>query len=155
AWRAEMGSLVRLAGPIVITQLGQMAIGITDVIMLGGWSKQALAAAALATSVQFGFSMLSAGPAFAVAPMVAHRRGADPDDGPGMAASVNMALWGTLLMLPPLIAILLFGEDLLLFAGEPADLAADAGRFLRVLCIGFPGFACYQAMRGYATALGR
>jgi Na+-driven multidrug efflux pump len=45
AWFAEARELVKLAGPLALTQLAQMAIMTTDVIMLGHLSTQALASA--------------------------------------------------------------------------------------------------------------
>ena len=43
AWLAEARELARLAIPLVFTQLAQMAIMTTDVIMLGHFSTSALA----------------------------------------------------------------------------------------------------------------
>ena len=45
AWLAEARELARLAIPLVFTQLAQMAIMTTDVIMLGHFSTSALASA--------------------------------------------------------------------------------------------------------------
>jgi len=42
AWLAEAGELMKLAGPLIVTQLAQMAIMTTDVLMLGHIGKTAL-----------------------------------------------------------------------------------------------------------------
>jgi multidrug resistance protein, MATE family len=53
AWRLEARELLRLAVPMAATQLAQMIILATDTVMLGHFSKRALAAAALGNTVYF------------------------------------------------------------------------------------------------------
>ena len=72
----EARELLRLAGPVVITQLAQMGIGTIDVLMLGAYSKDALAASALGLSLYYAMWVLAMGPAVAVQPMIAHILGA-------------------------------------------------------------------------------
>ena len=47
AWFAEARELMKLAGPLIFTQVAQMAIMTTDVIMLGRVGQTTLASAAL------------------------------------------------------------------------------------------------------------
>ena len=53
AWLTEARELLKLAGPLVITQLAQMAILTTDIVMLGRYSEAALAGGAWATRHSF------------------------------------------------------------------------------------------------------
>ena len=76
AWFAEARELVKLAGPLALTQLAQMAIMTTDVVMLGHFSTQALASAALGNTVFFFTWLIGCGPVAAVSPMIAHILGA-------------------------------------------------------------------------------
>ncbi len=50
-WRADAGHILALAGPLVFTQLAQVALGTTSVVMLGRLEAQDLAAGGLALSV--------------------------------------------------------------------------------------------------------
>ena len=53
AWGTEARALLALAGPIVLTNLGQVAIQTTDVIMIGWLGPEALAAASLGVGAIF------------------------------------------------------------------------------------------------------
>src|SRR5258708_39537240 len=52
-WLLEGRELLRLAVPLAATQLAQMIILAPDTVMLGHFSKEALAAAALGNTVYF------------------------------------------------------------------------------------------------------
>ena len=72
AWIAELRALMKLAAPLVVTQLAQMAIMTTDVVMLGRLGKDALAGAALGNTVFFFTWLIGLGPTAAISPMIAH-----------------------------------------------------------------------------------
>ena len=59
-WTVELRALMTLAGPLVLTQLAQMAIMTTDVLLLGRLSTSALAAAAIGNTVYY-FCWLASG----------------------------------------------------------------------------------------------
>src|ERR1700735_797645 len=75
AWLLEARELVRLAVPLAATQLAQMIILATDTVMLGHYSKEALAAAALGNTVYFLVWLLGSGMPMAVSPVIAHIQG--------------------------------------------------------------------------------
>ena len=52
-WICEARALLSLAGPLAATQLAQMAVMTTDVILLGRFSQRALAAAAIGNTIYF------------------------------------------------------------------------------------------------------
>src|ERR1700692_3695347 len=89
AWFAEARELAKLALPLALTQLAQMAIMTTDTIMLGHLSTQALACAALGNTVFFFTWLIGCGPVAAVAPMIAHILGARPSDRAGVRAATR------------------------------------------------------------------
>ncbi len=155
AWADEARALARLAGPLVITQLAQMAIMTTDVIMLGRLGKTALASAALGNTVFFLCWLIGCGPVAAVSPMIAHILGGWSGDRAGVRAVTRMGFWSVLMMGAPLIVVLLFTNDLLLLLGQKPELAAGAARFTSVLCWGLPMTLGYQVLRNFATALNR
>ncbi len=154
-WLQEARALLRLALPLIATQVAQMAIMTTDIIMLGRLSKTALAAAALGNTVFFFTWLIGCGPVSAVAPMVAHVLGRNPSDRAGVRHIARMGLWSVLIVSVPLIGLLLFTQPILLLLGQKPELAAGAGRFVGVLCIGLPASLGYQALRNFATALGK
>src|ERR1700733_16244208 len=85
-WLDEARERLKLAAPLVLTQLSQMAIMTTDVVMLGRLGKTALASAALGNTVFFFTWLIGCGPVAAVAPMIAHILGAKPNDRAGVRA---------------------------------------------------------------------
>ena len=155
AWIGETRELLKLAWPLVITQLAQMAIMTTDVIMLGRLGKEAMAGAALGNTVFFFTWLLGLGPTAAIAPMIAHILGASPNNRAGVRAVTRMGLWSVLLLWLPLATFLLFTNDVLLFFAQQPSLAASAGRFVLPLCLGLPCSLGYQVLRNYAMALGK
>jgi MATE family multidrug resistance protein len=155
AWIAEGRELLKLAFPLVFTQLAQMAIMTTDVVMLGRLSKTALASAALGNTVFFFTWLVAYGPVSAVAPMIAHVRGARPWDRAGVRAIVRMGFWSIAILSIPLVALLLFTTPVLLLLGQRPDLAEGAGQFTSMLCWGLPFSIGYQLLRNFSTALSR
>src|SRR5260370_24754701 len=65
-WRTELTETVKLALPIALTQLGQIAMMTSDLAVIGRLGDKAVAAAALAPTVLFtvfvlGMGVISAG----------------------------------------------------------------------------------------------
>lgn len=154
-WLTEARALAVLAGPLIVTQLAQMAVMTTDVLLLGRLSTEALAAGAVGNTIYYFAWLIGTGPAFAVSPMVAHILGARPNDRAGVRATVRMALWGSALISPPLMLLMLFGEPILLRLGQTPQVARDAGLFVALLCLGLPFNLGFQVLRNLVTALGR
>src|ERR1700691_5501031 len=75
AWTAEARELLRLAVPLAATQLAQMIILATDTMMLGHFSKDALAAAALGNTIFFLAWLMGSGLPMALSPVIAHIQG--------------------------------------------------------------------------------
>ena len=57
--RTEVRETLRLAIPVVLTQLGAVAMGITDTIMVGWLGPGPLSAVALGNSISFPFGILN------------------------------------------------------------------------------------------------
>ena len=52
-WRAELGAMVKLAVPVVLSELGWMVMGVVDTIMVGRLGPSAIGAVALANAVYY------------------------------------------------------------------------------------------------------
>src|SRR5688572_6826416 len=76
---AETVETIKLAGPLVLTQVASMAIGTTDVLFLGQLGPGALAAAALGLSLYYMPMMFGFGLSSALSPLMAQAVGADPN----------------------------------------------------------------------------
>jgi MATE family multidrug resistance protein len=155
AWLTEARALLVLAAPMIVTQLAQMAIMTTDVVLLGRLSKTALASAAIGNAVYYFTWLTGFGPASAVSPMIAHIRGASPRNKAGIRASVRMGLWAAVLISLPLTGILLTATPILIFLHQDPELARGAGVFVAALAIGLPFSMGFQVLRNFAAALER
>ena len=155
AWIAEARELMKLALPLVFTQLAQMAIMTTDVVMLGHFSAKALASAAIGNTAFFFCWILGCGPVSAVSPMIAHILGADPGDREGVRDAARMGFWAMLVLAIPLIVLLQFAKPILMLLGQSEELAAGASTFVGILCWGLPFSLGYQVLRNFSTALSR
>ena len=73
--RAELGHLLRLAAPIILTQLSQMGMGVADTIMAGRYGAADLAGVALGGNLFWPTVMLMAGVIMAIVPTVSQLHG--------------------------------------------------------------------------------
>lgn len=154
-WLIEARALLVLAAPMAGSQLAQMAIMTTDVVLLGRLSREALAAAAIGNTVFFFAWLIGSGPGMAVSPVVAQILGASPRDRRHVRATVRMGLWVTMLAALPLMLIMLNARWILSHLGQDPQLARDAGVFVSMLAIGLPFALGYQALRSFTAALGK
>lgn len=151
----EARDLLILSGPLVFTQLAQMAVLATDIVLLGRLSTQALAAAAIGNTVYYFCWLIGSGPASAVSPMIAQLLGARPRDKAGVRQITRMGLWAAMLLPLPLFPILLSTRFILDHLGQDPMLAVGAGQFAGMLCIGLPFSFGFQVLRNFATALNK
>lgn len=160
AWLMEARELLRLGVPLAATQLAQMTILATDTVMLGHFSKEALAAAALGNTIYFLVWLLGSGMPFAVSPVIAHVQGrhsrkAKPCDQREVRIAVRMGFWSVAFVSLPLLTVLIFTQPILLFLHQEPRLAADAATFMSGLAWGLPFALGFQVLRSFSTALSR
>ncbi len=143
----------RLAAPLAIAQLSQMAMSVTDTILLGSLGADALAAGGLGATLFFVVVTLLQGVLTSISVSVAHARGAQAEDRIPHIYWTGFLL--ALLLSLPAIAVLMFAEPLLLLAHEPAELARHIGEYCRVLCFAAPGSLIgVGLMRAFLPAIG-
>ncbi|RST31781.1 MATE family efflux transporter [Sphingomonas ginkgonis] len=131
---AELQATLRLAGPLVLTQLVQTGIYTTDVIMIGRLGSLPLAASALAVSLLSGFFFCGTGLMSAAAPIMAAALGRDrAGAGETLRATFHGGVQLALLYSAALWLLLWNGERLMLLFGQAPALAATGGAFLRLL----------------------
>ncbi|MEZ5767265.1 MAG: MATE family efflux transporter [Paracoccaceae bacterium] len=115
--------------PLIGSHIAQMAIGVTDTVMLGWYDVEALAALVLAnTMVLFLFG---SGFAFAVMPLVSSA--AEQGDHTRVRRVTRMGLWISAGFALAVLPLLWFSAPLLTAVGQHPDLAADAQSYLRIM----------------------
>ena len=158
AWALEARELLRLAVPLAATQLAQMIILATDTVMLGHFSKQALAGAAIGNTIYFLAWLMGSGVPMAVSPVIAHIQGEHGTAGRErrrIRVAVRMGLWTAALTSLPLLAALVFTRPILLFLRQEPELADGAALFVSGIAVGLPFALGFQVLRSFSTALSR
>ncbi|MBI5265381.1 MAG: MATE family efflux transporter [Bradyrhizobium sp.] len=149
----ELAETLKLAVPMMLTQLGQIAMMTTDLALIGRLGEGAVAAAALAHTVYFVCFTVGLGLAAAVAPLAAQAYGAGD---PGRLRRVlRVGLWVVLFISLPMMASPLYGEHILLALGQTPASAALAQRYLEGLAWGIVPALGFIALRGVMGAVNR
>lgn len=152
-WRAELLDTWRLSLPIALTQLGQVAMMTTDLMLLGRLGEKALAGAALAHTVLFAAFTFGMGLVAAVAPLAAQAYGArDPR---GVRRALRVGIWAAILAGIPLTVLQLWGEPLLMMLGQSPEIGALAGRYLAGLGWSLIPAWIFMAIRAFMGAVNR
>ena len=152
-WRAEIIETIKLAWPIALTQLGQIAMMTTDLALIGRLGDGAIAAVGLAHLILFVGFVLGMGPVSAVAPLAAQAFGArDPRM---VRRSLRVGLWAAVMLGVPINVAQLWGEDILITAGQSSAAAALAARYLTGLAWSMIPAWCFIALRNFMGAVNR
>lgn len=149
----EASATAKLALPIVLTQLGQIAMMTTDLTFIGRISAEAIAAAALASRVYFvgltfGMGLLAAVASLAAQAFAARNLSM-------VRRAVRMGLWAALLLSLPIMLLPLFGEQILLSLGQAPDTARLAQQYLSGLVWGVAPALLFLAIRSFMAAANR
>src|SRR6476646_10863395 len=149
----ELGETLKLAVPMALTQLGQIAMMTTDLALVGRLGDQAVAAAALASTVFFVSFTFGMGLVSAVSPLAAQAFGAR---NPRMVRRARrVGLWAALLMGLPVMAFPLRGAQILLLLGQAPASAHLAQQYLFGLAWGIAPALWFIAIRGFMGAVNR
>jgi MATE family multidrug resistance protein len=152
-WRGHIRASAILGLPLIGSHIAQMLTHITDVVMLGWYSVESLAAVVLASQLYFVIFIVGSGFAFAVMPMCATAIGAGNTR--QVRRSVRMGAWlvtiyGILLALP-----LWYLKPILLALGQQADLAQIATDYMRIAMFGLFPALWIMVVKSYLSALER
>src|SRR5580698_3948595 len=142
---SELIGTLRLAGPIVLAELGWMAMGNVDIMMVGRVGTDAIAAVSLGTTLFYGVSVCAGGILWGMDTLVSHAFGADDlDDG---RRSLIQGIWVSLLLIPLVMGIIwALNPFLTRFGIDPAVLRG-ARPYLRVLNWSTPALVLYFSFR--------
>ena len=154
-WRTEARALMALSGPIVLTNLGQVAIQTTDVVMIGWLGPEALAAASLGVGAIFVLLIFCIGIVHATAPMIAHDLGARRHAVREPRRTVRQGFWAALIAGAPACLLLWHVAPVLRAAGQDPALVAAAEPYVRAVVLGFVPALWFFGLRHFVSALER
>jgi MATE family multidrug resistance protein len=149
----ELTETLKLAVPLALTQLGQIAMMTTDLAFIGRLGDGAVAAAALAHTIFFVSFTVGMGLVSAVSPLAAQAHGArNPHR---VRRSLRVGLWAAFLISLPVMAFPFWGEQILLALGQSPAAAALAQQYLFGLVWSILPGLWFMAIRGFMSAINR
>jgi MATE family multidrug resistance protein len=152
SFSTELRATAALAVPIVVGQVGQHLMGITDSVMIGQVGKVPLAASAFALGVCNLALIVGVGLLLPVAVLTARAHGArQPREcaeylrhGIALAAVISVAM---------LVVLAIVGSQLHRF-GQPAEVLAEVGPYFVLLALSMVPAFFFQVLKQYSEALG-
>jgi MATE family multidrug resistance protein len=145
--------MLRLAVPVVTVQVGMMAMGVVDTIMVGHISAQALAAVALGNLYFFSLAVFGMGTLMVLDPVVAQAVGAR--DQPAIARAVQRGCLLAILLAIPTSILLTVAAPLFELAHQPAEVIPLAASYSVRTVPGVLPFLLFIVFRQSLQAIGR
>lgn len=153
SWGAHVRATLALGLPLVGSQIAQIAITTTDVVMLGWYGTTELAASVLASQIFFIVFILGAGFPFAATPLASQAEGRQ--DKTQVRRVVRMGLWLILIYSSLAMPVLWQTEAILLLFGQKPELASLAADYMRIAQWGvYPALGA-MGLRAFFSARSR
>ena len=152
-WRGELREMIRLAAPIVLTQLSWVAMMTTDIAMIGRLGADPLAGASLALMVFFLGYVSCIGVTMATAGLAAQAYGARKPR--TLRRVIRQGLWITILLTLPGVAVFSQTGDILRLLGQPPEALHHADAYMSTLMWALPPTIAFAVLRNFVSALNR
>ncbi len=152
-YKGHLRAISTLGLPLIGGHLAQMAIGVTDTVMLGWYSVEALAAVTLGATYFFILFIFGSGFAWAVMPMVASF--AAEGNERGIRRATRMGLWLSLAFGLLALPAMIWSPLILRQIGQGDALAALAGEYLSIAGWGIVPALLVMVLKSYLAALER
>ncbi|MGD0292736.1 MAG: MATE family efflux transporter [Terracidiphilus sp.] len=151
-WRPELAAMVALAVPVVFSELGWMAMGIVDTIMVGSLGPAAIGAVALGNAVYYTPALFGIGVLLGLDTLVAQAYGRKDHDEchRWLAQGVYLAC----IVTPPLMLLIFLASFGFAPFGITPEVAAPAASYLRILNWGTLPLLLYAGTRRYLQGVG-
>jgi multidrug resistance protein, MATE family len=151
-WRRELRDLIALAVPVVFSELGWMAQGVVDTIMVGKLGPAAIGAVAVGNAVYYTPSLFGMGLLLGLDTLVAQAYGRRDHDEchRWLAQGVYLACIATL----PLMLLAALASFAFVRFGIAPEVATPAAGYLRVLIWSTLPLLLYGSARRYLQGVG-
>ncbi|MBT8474409.1 MAG: polysaccharide biosynthesis C-terminal domain-containing protein, partial [Alphaproteobacteria bacterium] len=151
--RAHLRALLVLGLPLIGSHLAEIAITVTDTLMVGWYSATALAGLTLAGVLYFSIFVLGSGFARAVMPIVASAAGTDDDR--QVRRVTRMGAWLSILFGALAMPLLIWSEGWLLAIGQAPEVVAEAALYLKIRAWGLIPALIIVVLISYLSSLER
>lgn len=152
-YRTETVETIKLAAPIVVTQIAHISLSFVDTVMVGRLGAEALAGISLGSTLYFNTLIFCMGVLMAVGPMVSQAFGARQDDPIGR--SVRQGLWLAAGLTVAAFVVLWNAAPIYRLLGQQEINIANATSYLRAIVWGVFPFLGFVVLRSFMEAVGR
>jgi MATE family multidrug resistance protein len=143
--------MTRLAAPIVLAELGWMAMGLVDTMVVGRVSAESIAAVGLGTIVFYGVAVCASGLLLGMDTLVSQAFGAG--DAEDCRRSLIQGVWISLLLIPAVMGLVRTLDVLLPGFGIDPGAVSATRPYLRALTWSAPALLVYFALRRYLQGI--
>jgi MATE family multidrug resistance protein len=151
--RQHLRAILGLGLPLVGSHLAQFAITLTDAVMLGWYSVEALAAEVLGGTLFFVLFIMGSGFAWAVMPLVASAAASGEEA--QVRRVTRMGLWASAFFGLACLPLTLGSETLFLLMGQEPGTSALAGDYLAIAGWGLVPALAVMVLKSTLSALER
>ena len=137
-WGQHLRALVKIAAPLSFSQLSEMAMNVTDTVLLGSLGATALAVGGMTTNLFFCTFITFQAALGGASILISRARGrafAAQDALEDLSGIVSSGVVLALLLCLPVLAILLPAGSLLAFFNEPSQIVIQGSRFMHLLLL--------------------
>jgi MATE family multidrug resistance protein len=150
--KQEAKALVHLAWPLLVAQITQILMGVSDTIMAGQYDATDMAAVAVGFSVINPIQFFIQGLALALPPIISRLQGANANDRVANASQqVMYVLMGVTCLF---VCLLPFTSEIIRLIPMAEELRPITTDYVTYMFFAIPGFALYQWLRNYSEGLG-
>jgi len=153
--RQELRATLQLAWPLILANVTQQAIQVTDVLLMGRLGGSQLAAATLALNLTWTLSIFLLGLITASSPMMATALGRRSNAVRDVRRTFRAGLWLVAIVMPPYWLLMWHVGDLMRAFGESEELASQGQTFLRAYMWLVAPWLVFQLLRNFVAALER
>lgn len=152
-YRAHLRACLRLGFPLVMSHVAQLSIRLSDAVMLGWYSVEALAAEVLGGTLFYVFFIIGSGFAWAVMPMVAEAQ--TKGDETRVRRLARMGGWLSGLFAVAVLPVMIFAAPLFRALGQDPDLSDLASDYSSIIGFVLLPALLVMVLKSYLSALER
>ncbi|MEO3417366.1 MATE family efflux transporter [Roseovarius sp. CAU 1744] len=152
-YRHHAKRVLTLGLPLIGSHLAQFAVTLSDAVMLGWYSVEALAAEVLGGTLWFVLFIMGSGFAFAVMPMVAAAYEAGNET--QVRRVTRMGLWASTLFGVVVLPLAIWSEALFIGLGQDGDTSALAADYLTIVGWSIVPALLVMVLKSFLAALER
>ncbi len=149
----EARANLKLAWPLILTNVAQLGLSTTDLVLIGRHDAASLAGAALTFALYQAVMLFSMGTISATLPLIAREMGKRQPSLADVRRTMQQGFWSCLLLAGATWIALWHVEAFFIAVGQTPELAADASRLMRTLQWALLPYLGYIVLRAFVATL--